>query len=346
MAAVRRATVEALSIGAPPPELRLPRPVPFAQGTPRAPRGAAFALYAEAGPEAVMRAHDGAVRAVLDGGREARVGLARVRGGRLGIDLRQLTHPSASPGSPGEREQIARTPRVVPLAALAGRAQIKSIVCDWRHRDAEFARLTAVTEQQLAAGERTALSAFDAFARPVAPATLLAMARSWAADARVRLLALLNDPAAPEIVRATALQLLAARRAQGDEAIFAAGLEGDEPLLALAAIEALAELPPERRAELLQRYLDDERLALRIAAARSLLTARAALSPRRQADLDRVLDEFLATQAFNSDRPEGLGGIDVRATDAAAIRKAARTCDLLKDENVVYLGGLRITLVE
>jgi len=136
----------------------------------------------------------------------------------------------------------------------------------------------------------------------------IAAGRSWAADARVRLLVLLNDPDQPEIVRATALQLLAARRTQADEAIYVASLEGDEPLLALAAIEALSGMPPERRAELLQRYLDDPRLALRIAAARSLLTARAALSPRRQSDLDRVLAEFLATQAFNSDRPEGLMG--------------------------------------
>ena len=148
----------------------------------------------------------------------------------------------------------------------------------------------------------------------------IAAGRSWAADARVRLLALLDDPAAPEIARATALQLLAARRTQGDETIFAASLEGDEPLLALAAIEAGAGLPPERRVQLLQRFLDDERLALRTAAARSLLTARAALSPRRQADLDRVLDEYLATQAFNSDRPEGLmsrAGVAVDRGDLA-----------------------------
>jgi len=67
-------------------------------------------------------------------------------------------------------------------AALAGALQLKSMVCDWRGRDSEFARLMAVTERQLAAGERTALSAFDAFARPLPPATLLAIARSWAAE--------------------------------------------------------------------------------------------------------------------------------------------------------------------
>jgi tetratricopeptide (TPR) repeat protein len=136
----------------------------------------------------------------------------------------------------------------------------------------------------------------------------IAAGRSWSADARIRLLGLIADATAPEIVRATALTLLAMRRTEGDTAVFAASLEGDEPLLALAAIEAAAELPPERRVELLQRYLDDQRLALRIAAARSLLTAREALSPRRQADLDRTLDEFLEVQRFNSDRPEGLVG--------------------------------------
>jgi predicted O-linked N-acetylglucosamine transferase (SPINDLY family) len=67
-------------------------------------------------------------------------------------------------------------------AALAGALQLKSMVCDWRDRDVEFARLMAVTERQIAAGQRTALSTFDAFARPLPPATLLAIARTWAAE--------------------------------------------------------------------------------------------------------------------------------------------------------------------
>jgi predicted O-linked N-acetylglucosamine transferase (SPINDLY family) len=67
-------------------------------------------------------------------------------------------------------------------AALAGVLQLKSMVCDWRDRESEFARLMAVTEQQIAAGQRTALSTFDAFARPLPPATLLAIARTWAAE--------------------------------------------------------------------------------------------------------------------------------------------------------------------
>jgi predicted CXXCH cytochrome family protein len=143
----------------------------------------------------------------------------------------------------------------------------------------------------------------------------LAAGRRWAADAHVRLLELLGDADAPEIVRATALSLLATRRAQSDTAVLAASLASGEPLLALAAIDATVGLPQERLVELLQPYLDDERLALRIAAARNLVPARAALSSQRRAELDAALEEFLAVQAFNADRPEGLLGAAALAVE-------------------------------
>jgi len=148
----------------------------------------------------------------------------------------------------------------------------------------------------------------------------LGAGRRWTADARTRLLDLLRNADAPEIVRATALSLLASRRAQSDTAVLAASLARSEPLLALAAIDATVGLPPERLVELLQPYLDDDRLALRIAAARNLVPARAALSQQRRADLDAALEEFLAAQAFNADRPEGLLGsaaLAVERGDAA-----------------------------
>jgi predicted O-linked N-acetylglucosamine transferase (SPINDLY family) len=66
--------------------------------------------------------------------------------------------------------------------ALAWLLHLKSVACDWRDRDAEFARLMRLTERQLAAGQRTGLSAFHAFARPLAPALHLAIGRSWAAE--------------------------------------------------------------------------------------------------------------------------------------------------------------------
>lgn len=66
--------------------------------------------------------------------------------------------------------------------ALAGAFCAKSMVCDWRDRNFDLVRLMAATERQIAAGQRTALSAFDAFALPVPPAMHLAIARSWAAE--------------------------------------------------------------------------------------------------------------------------------------------------------------------
>ena len=51
--------------------------------------------------------------------------------------------------------------------ALAWLLHLKSIACDWHNRDAEVAQLLRITERQIAAGQRTGLSAFHAFALPV-----------------------------------------------------------------------------------------------------------------------------------------------------------------------------------
>lgn len=152
----------------------------------------------------------------------------------------------------------------------------------------------------------------------------LAAGRHWAADAREQLIAVIGDAAMPEIVRATALELLAARMSEADVALIEASLERDEPLLRLAAVEAAAGLPPPRRVELLQRFLSDGPLAIRIAAARVLLSARAELSPRRQGDLDRAIADYLSAQAFNGDRPEGLLSAAGVAVERGQVAEAER----------------------
>jgi hypothetical protein len=43
-------------------------------------------------------------------------------------------------------------------------------------------------------------------------------------------------------------------------------------------------------------------------------------------------------------RPEGLGGIDFAATDAAAATAAAKTRGLLRDDGVILIGGMRLRL--
>ena len=66
--------------------------------------------------------------------------------------------------------------------ALAWLFHLKSLACDWRGRDAEAARLMGVTERQIAAEQRTGLSAFYAFGLPFVRETYLAIGRSWAAE--------------------------------------------------------------------------------------------------------------------------------------------------------------------
>lgn len=44
-------------------------------------------------------------------------------------------------------------------------------------------------------------------------------------------------------------------------------------------------------------------------------------------------------------RPEGLGGIDLRATDATTATAAARARGLLRDDGSILIGGLRLRLV-
>lgn len=135
---------------------------------------------------------------------------------------------------------------------------------------------------------------------------VLYAARTWAAEAREELLTLIEDTGNPVIVRATAIALLADRMTLDDVAVIANALDSEEPLLQLAAIDATTGLDGARQVDLLQRFLTHDLLALRMAAARILLSSRDRLSARRQSDLDRALDEYLQTQRFNSDLPEGI----------------------------------------
>ena len=130
--------------------------------------------------------------------------------------------------------------------------------------------------------------------------------RAWAADRGTLLREVVIDPAMPAIVRATAVGLLA--RQIDDRALDAIDqiLRGDEVLIQLAALDALESVPPASRIPAAQRFLTHPQQALRMAAARVLLPARAELSERRAADLDAALAEYREAQMFNGDRAEGL----------------------------------------
>jgi predicted CXXCH cytochrome family protein len=149
--------------------------------------------------------------------------------------------------------------------------------------------------------------------------------RSWAADRNSLLKRVIEDGAVPAIVRATAISLLASQLDGADVDLVGQQLRDGAPLVQLAALEALGNVPVAIRVDLAQRFLTDPSAALRMAAARVLVPARGELTAARQRDLDAALAEFMAAQEFNADRVEGLLNLGNLQTDTGNFVEAEAT---------------------
>jgi tetratricopeptide (TPR) repeat protein len=162
-------------------------------------------------------------------------------------------------------------------------------------------------------------------------AQALTAARNHLPGAFAQLQALIDNPDQPAIAKATALAALGAYPSREALILIQQGLQSDQPLIRLGALESLADLGP-GPAALAIALLWDETLAVRIAAARILaVVPRAQLPPAAQERLEAGLNEYIAAQTFSADRPESqvnLGGLYAdlkRPGDAeAAYREAIR----------------------
>ncbi len=108
----------------------------------------------------------------------------------------------------------------------------------------------------------------------------------------------------PAIARATAVSLLPRHFNRQTFATLQQSLASEEPLIRMAAVGSLENLPGEMRAALLSPLLADPERAVRIEAARALADA-----PRTMLDaavLDTVLEEYIDSQLINADRIEAL----------------------------------------
>jgi tetratricopeptide (TPR) repeat protein len=89
-----------------------------------------------------------------------------------------------------------------------------------------------------------------------------------------------------------------------------------DPLLRLAAVQALSSMPLQLQARVLAPMLDDPVKAVRIAAARQLAALpESALPADRQARLLTALGEYIAVQHFNADRPEAFNNLGTLYAD-------------------------------
>jgi predicted CXXCH cytochrome family protein len=162
----------------------------------------------------------------------------------------------------------------------------------------------------------------------------LAAVRDDTAEAAPLLLQLATVSGVPAIVRASALETLAAHPSR--EAVGAAqrGLADADPLVRLGALRALRWLPVEQSWSLARGLLDDPVRGVRQEAA-SLLAAmpQDQLTPTDRQRLSRAIEDYAAAQQLNADRPEArvnLGNLYAQQGQSSAAEAeylAARSLD-------------------
>ena len=130
------------------------------------------------------------------------------------------------------------------------------------------------------------------------------------AGARGLLMAVVEDRQQPAIARASATALLTRYPGPLTTDVLRGALNDADPLLRGAAVEALGGTAPEERVRSLPRMLADPVRSVRISAARALAGISAEHIPADQrAALARGVDEYIAVQRFNADRPEAHGNL-------------------------------------
>jgi predicted CXXCH cytochrome family protein len=199
-----------------------------------------------------------------------------------------------------------------------------SNACNDCHTDQDAAWAAAAVERWYGPerkGFQTWTATFDA-------------ARNARLDAPALLRALAVSATAPSMARATALDQLADYPGRDTAAVAQKGLRDADPLVRMAALRAFRAIPAEQAWPIVNPLLSDPVLGVRIEAA-ALLTGLPAerLAPADAGRLSRAIDEYVAAQRLNADRPEhrvNLGNLYAqqgRPADADAEYAAALVLD-------------------
>jgi predicted CXXCH cytochrome family protein len=160
-------------------------------------------------------------------------------------------------------------------------------------------------------------------------APALHAARAQQTDAPQLLLQVIADHGQPDIARATAYAELAPYLTPALIADLQRGIGDPNPLVRLGALRGAADVPVEQRWALAAPLLRDPRRALRIEAAAFLAPIpQQALDAGQRNTLQAALDEYIAAQHSNADRPEAhmnLGLLFAQRGDAAAAEQEYHT---------------------
>jgi Flp pilus assembly protein TadD len=153
----------------------------------------------------------------------------------------------------------------------------------------------------------------------------LAAARADTAEAARLLAALADNRSAPAIARATALAGLGGHLTPATFDVVRRGLVSKDARMRVAAVDALERLAPAARPRLLLPLLEDPVRAVRIqAAARLAPVPLESLGAADRALLQRGIEEYIAAQQVNADRPEANLNLGVLYADLGRLDRAER----------------------
>ncbi|MCX7563127.1 multiheme c-type cytochrome [Xanthomonadaceae bacterium XH05] len=159
-------------------------------------------------------------------------------------------------------------------------------------------------------------------------ATALHTAHAAAPGSAEGLTALISDSAQPAIVRASALRQFAPWLRPDNVGAVLPSLEDADPLVRLAAVETLANLPPSQRSATLGGHLRDPVRAVRMEAASALVgDPERALPAGQRPAFEQALAEYAASLQFNLDRPDtavSLGDLKLKRGAVAAAEQSYR----------------------
>jgi predicted CXXCH cytochrome family protein len=132
------------------------------------------------------------------------------------------------------------------------------------------------------------------------------LARDGDPEARDKLIAFAENLDTPGVARATAvLELSDFPSATATEAVLKS-LKDPDPVVRIAAVRAVAALPPEQRLQQLEGLMADPVLAVRLEVARALAGQQLRqLPPARALALEKLFAEAETTMRLEEDRPEG-----------------------------------------
>lgn len=169
-------------------------------------------------------------------------------------------------------------------------------------------------------------------------AVALNAARQGLPGAGNKLAALIRDTETPDISRATALTHISPYLSSTTADVFAVGLTDPSPVVRVAALNVIENMPPEVRGRFAFPMLDDPIRAVRIEAARVLASLPTGeLNAEQLASLEKGLKEYVDAQLAMAERSESQTNLGILYSNQNKFEKAVSAYKTAIELNPVYI---------